>query len=167
MDLSNIDFQEAKLEDLKALEAIRVKAFKPIFESFRNILGNVIYETAQMPEDLAQENLLKSYFDRQSVWQTWKVILESQIIGFIAIRHDERSRVGEIGLNAIDPDFSGKGIGTRIYNFAVDEMKRKGMKVATVATGGDPSHLPARKAYRNAGFIVEIPSVWMCQELRQ
>lgn len=118
-----------------------------------------------MPEDLAQENLLKSYFQKDSIWETWKVILESQVIGFIAIQCDNQTKVGEIGLNAVNPKFSGKGIGTLIYTFAVNKMKKAGMKVATVATGGDASHLPARNAYRNAGFTVEIPSVWMCQLL--
>ncbi|NER84638.1 MAG: GNAT family N-acetyltransferase [Leptolyngbya sp. SIO1D8] len=165
MVLDNIFFQVANLEDVEALEAIRLKAFKPIFESFRNILGDAIYETAQMPEDIAQQDLLRSYFEEESVWITWKVIFQSQIIGFIAIRLDEQSGVGEIGLNAIDPSFSGKGIGTKMYKFAIGEMKHSGMKVATAATGGDPAHLPAREAYRKAGFTVRIPTVWMCQEL--
>lgn len=165
MALNNVFFKVAKPEDVEALETIRLKAFKPVFESFRNILGDAIYETAQMPEDVAQQDLLKSYFEGESVWKTWKVIYQSRIIGFISIRLDGQSGVGEIGLNAIDPGFSGKGIGTKMYKFAIGEMKRSGMKVATVATGGDPAHLPARKAYRNAGFNVQIPSVWMCQAL--
>ncbi len=165
MDVSTIEFQVASLDDLEAMEAIRERAFKPVFESFRKILGDVIYETAQRPEDITQKELLKSYFEEDSVWKTWKVIHDSQIIGFLTIRLDAEQAVGEIGLNAVDPNFAGKGVGTRTYDFAIDEMKRAGMKVATVATGGDPSHLPARKAYRKAGFNVEIPSVWMCQEL--
>ena len=44
-------------------------------------------------------------------------------------------------------------------------MKSSGMQVATVATGGDPSHAPARRAYEKSGFNVQIPSVWMCQIL--
>jgi serine/threonine-protein kinase len=38
-----------------------------------------------------------------------------------------------------------------------------GMKVATVATGGDTNPVPGRRAYRKAGFDVEIPSVWRCR----
>lgn len=49
--------------------------------------------------------------------------------------------------------------------FALERMQQAGMKVATVATGGDPSHAPARRAYHKAGFDVEIPSVWMCKLL--
>ncbi len=165
MNLDHLDFKLATRADLEVLETIRLKAFEPVFASFRKILGDVIYETAQLAEDLAQGAILKSYFEESSAWQTWKVTFQSQVIGFIAIRCDRPSLVGEIGLNAIDPDYSGKGLGTETYRFAVAQMKAEGMKVATVATGGDPAHLPARKAYRNAGFTVEIPSVWMCQEL--
>jgi hypothetical protein len=40
-----------------------------------------------------------------------------------------------------------------------------GMRYATVGTGGDPSHEPARRAYEKAGFSVHIPSVYMYREL--
>ncbi len=162
---ADLQFVIAQKEDIDQLEIIRKKAFQPIFDSFRSILGETIYEHAQRPEDLAQKDFLKSLFDEDSIWKTWKVIDDKNCIGFISIRMDAPTQVGEIGLNAIDPDFSGKGNGTRMYNFALDTMKQAGMKVATVATGGDPAHLPARKAYQKAGFTVEIPSVWMCQVL--
>jgi hypothetical protein len=52
-----------------------------------------------------------------------------------------------------------------LNEFALARMRDAGMKVATVSTGGDPSHVPARRAYRKARFDVEIPSVWICREL--
>jgi len=52
---------------------------------------------------------------------------------------------------------------TAIYEFAVAQMKEAGMRVATVATGGDPGHAPARRAYRKAGFDLKFPSVWLCR----
>ena len=160
---SNIKFIVAEKQDIEKLEEIRKQAFQPIFDSFRNILGDTIYECAQLPEDEAQEDLLKSLFKKDSIWKTWKVNLEEITIGFISIRFDEKAKVGEIGLNAVHPNFAKRGIGTQMYDFAIEMMRKQGMKVATVATGGDPSHLPARKAYRKAGFDVEVPSVWMCQ----
>jgi hypothetical protein len=33
------------------------------------------------------------------------------------------------------------------------------MALATVGTGGDPSHAPARRAYAKAGFGPAIPSL--------
>ena len=75
------------------------------------------------------------------------------------------TQVGEIGLNGMDPSYAGKGMGTEMYDFAVIRMREAGMKVATVATGGDPSHAPARRARQKAGFSVEVPSVWMRRTL--
>jgi len=75
------------------------------------------------------------------------------------------TQLGEIGLNAVDPAHAGKGIGTAMYELAAARMQQAGMKVATVATGGDPSHAPARRAYEKAGLNAQIPSVWMCRKL--
>jgi GNAT superfamily N-acetyltransferase len=73
--------------------------------------------------------------------------------------------VGEIGLNAVDPAHARSGIGSAMYEFALGRMKGAGMKVATVGTGGDPSHAPVRRAYRKVGFDAEIPTVWMFKKL--
>ena len=155
----------ATLDDLAELEIIRQAAFNPVFESFENILGNTVYHYAQKPEDSNQKELLKDIFNEQSEWSVYVIKLSSKIVGFISIKTDEQNLVGEIGLNAIHPDYSNRGLGTKMYEFAIREMKDKGMKVATVATGGDPSHAPARRAYEKAGFDIQIPSVWYCKEL--
>ena len=65
------------------------------------------------------------------------------------------------------PDYAGRGIGTALYDFALDRMSAAGIRVATVSTGADPSHAAARRAYTRAGFSAEIPSVWMCCDLRE
>lgn len=160
-----ITFRLANTNDLSLMEDIRQKAFKPIFGSFRNILGDEIYRLAQEPEDNKQSELLSSMLLPGSVWQLFVAELSGKIIGFVSIQLNSESKVGEIGLNAIHPDHSGKGIGTRMYEFAINKMKQSGMQVATVATGGDVSHAPARRAYEKCGFDVQIPSVWMCKKI--
>lgn len=88
-----------------------------------------------------------------------------EIVGFVSVRLDGERQVGEIGLNAVDPARAGEGIGTAMYEHAVAHMRQAGMKVATVGTGGDPSHAPARRAYRKAGFDIEVPSMWMYRKI--
>jgi GNAT superfamily N-acetyltransferase len=87
------------------------------------------------------------------------------VVGFVSWQVNHETTVGEIGLNAVHPTWAAKGIGTMMYTFAVDRMRDAGMRVATVSTGGDPSHAPARRVYEEAGFTVGIPSVWLCQKL--
>ncbi|MEM7223540.1 MAG: GNAT family N-acetyltransferase [Pseudomonadota bacterium] len=74
--------------------------------------------------------------------------------------------MGEIDLNAVDPDHQGSGVGAWMYAYALDRMKEAGMLVASVGTGGDPSHAPARRAYEKAGFGPAIPSVHLYSRCR-
>lgn len=165
--MSDLDLviRPADKGDEPRLQTIREAAFAPVFASFRSILGDEIYERAQAPEDEAQAELLASLLASGSVWEVYAAELAGEVVGFVSVRLDQDSRVAEIGLNAVHPDCSGRGVGTAMYEFALQRMKQAGMRVATVATGGDPSHAPARRAYEKAGFTTVIPSVWMCREI--
>ena len=161
----NLSIRAAEPEDQEALEELRQQAFAPVFSSFRQILGDEIYDRAQKREDEAQSEILASMFSTDSDWKLFVVKVEGEIVGFVSLQLNSKTRVGEIGLNAVMPLHAGKGIGTQMYEFAIEEMRTAGMKVATVATGGDDSHTPARRAYEKAGFNVKIPSVWMCRTI--
>jgi len=162
---AELRFREAQAEDMPRLQAIRRAAFAPVFASFRSLLGEEIYEIAQRRDDDAQEGLLASLLDSDPVWQLYVTESAGEIVGFVSLQLDQEKLVGEIGLNAVDPTHAGKGIGTAMYDFAVERLKQAGMKVATVGTGGDPSHAPARRAYEKAGFDRAVPSVWMYRKL--
>lgn len=163
--MADIHFRLALPADAPRLQAIRRAAFAPVFASFRSILGDEIYELAQRRSDEAQEGLLTSLMAADSGWTVYAAQSGDEVVGFVSVQLNRETFVGEIGLNAVDPAHAGTGIGTAMYEYALACMKEAGMKVATVGTGGDPSHAPARRAYRKAGFDVEIPSVWMCRKL--
>jgi predicted O-methyltransferase YrrM/GNAT superfamily N-acetyltransferase len=163
--LPELHFARARPEQTARLQAIRRAAFAPVFSSFRSILGDGIYDLAQRRDDEAQEALLSSLMKVDSGWTLFVAQSGDDVVGFVAVRLDGERLMGEIGLNAVDPAHAGRGIGTAMYEFAVARMKEAGMTVATVGTGGDPSHAPARRAYRKAGFEVELPTVWMYRQL--
>jgi ribosomal protein S18 acetylase RimI-like enzyme len=160
-----LDFVPATIDQLPRLQEIRAAAFAPVFASFRSLLGDAIYDVAQAHEDAGQAALLASLLLPDSGSEVWAVLREQQIVGFVAIQLDHARGIGTIGLNAVHPSHAGAGIGTAMYEYAVRRMKAAGMRVATVGTGGDESHAPARRAYRKAGFNAVIPSVWMCRSL--
>ena len=49
-------------DDLPRLDGVRQAAFVPVFESFRSMLGEEIYDLAQAHEDEAQGSYLVSLF---------------------------------------------------------------------------------------------------------
>ena len=51
------------------------------------------------------------------------------------------------------PTTKGK-VGSRLTEFAADHMRRCGMDIAVVETGGDPGHAPARGLYGDEGFTL-------------
>lgn len=160
-----LTFSPARLEQLPILDEIRKAAFAPVFASFRALLGDEIYEAAQAREDGRQGELLASLLAADSGWDVYVVEDSGQVVGFVSVKLDHTTKVGELGLNAVDPARAGQGVGTAMYERALAKMTEAGMRVATVATGGDASHAPARRAYEKAGFDRAIPSVWMCRTL--
>jgi RimJ/RimL family protein N-acetyltransferase len=150
---------------LPGLDAIRAAAFAPVFASFRSILGEEIYNLAQARDDNAQGDLLASALAPGSGWEVYAAEQAGVVVGFVSVRLNHETRVGEIGLNAVHPEHAGTGIGAEMYELVLARMKEAGMQVATVSTGGDPSHAAARRAYEKAGFKVQIPSVWLCRKL--
>jgi GNAT superfamily N-acetyltransferase len=161
----SIQFSPAQNEHLSKIQTIRERAFAPVFTSFRRILGDEIYDFAQRREDEAQAHTLASFFQTDSDWDVHIASFNDEVVGFVCIKLDDSLFIGEIGLNAIDPSWSGRGFGFEMYQYAQRCMQHAGMKVAVVSTGADSSHAAARRAYRKAGFDKEVPSVWMCRKL--
>lgn len=145
--------------DLPALQDIRRRAFEPVFESFREIVGGDIAAIAFAHADAEQAKLLDDICMAGSGHHVHVVTLGDEVVGFVSFTVDPERRMGEIGLNAVHPDHAGRGVGTWMYEQVVRRMKALGMVLATVGTGGDPSHAAARRAYEKAGFGAAIPSV--------
>lgn len=165
MDLQNVVLRPYATDDMEALQGVRRAAFAPIFQSFRQIVGPEIAAVAFARADEEQADYLRKICERDSDHSVFVATVGTEIVGFVSWSMDETSRVGEIGLNAVHPDHANKGLGQKMYEYALSEMRRGGMLVATVGTGGDASHAPARRAYQKVGFSVWIPSIQMYTRL--
>ena len=159
----NIRWFEEK--DLTRLHEIREAAFKPIFQSFRSIVGEKIAQIAISQDEREQAELLDRICHKKSAHDVFVVECVLEVVAFCSITVNPNSKVGEIGLNAVHPSHQGRSIGTWMYEFALEQLRSAGMLVATVGTGGDPSHAPAQRAYEKVGFGPAIPSVYLYQVL--
>ena len=145
--------------DFAAVDQIRELAFKPIYASFRRLVGDEIAPVAISKEETAQADYLKGICAPEATMEIYVYELAGEIVGFCALSIDRENLIGEIDLNAVHPDHQGQGIGSAIYAFAFERMRKAGMKVATVGTGADESHAPARRAYEKCGFNKSIPGL--------
>ena len=151
--------------DLPSLHTIRAAAFAPVFASFRNIVGPEIAALGLATAEQEQAGLLDAIAKPDSGHTIAVAEANNTPVGFVSWKPDIAPGVGEITLNAVHPDHGGRGIGTALYEHALAALKAAGMKLATVGTGGDPSHAPARRAYEKAGFSVHLPSIYMYRKL--
>lgn len=151
--------------DLLALHTIRTAAFAPVFASFRSIVGPEIAALGLATAEQEQGDLLDAIARPDSGHTLAIAETNGAPVGFVSWKPSIAPGVGEITLNAVHPDHGGKGIGTALYEHALAALKAVGMQLATVGTGGDPSHAPARRAYEKAGFSVHLPSIYMYRTL--
>lgn len=151
--------------DLPALNEIRQAAFKPVFQSFRTIVGKEIAAVALANAEKEQGEFFEKMCAPDSSHTIFVAEIGGRIVGFCSVSFDDDLKVGEIDLAAVHPDHDGKGVGAMMFEHGLELMREAGMKAAAVGTGGDPSHAPARRAYEKVGFTVEIPGVHLYRML--
>jgi ribosomal protein S18 acetylase RimI-like enzyme len=96
----------------------------------------------------------------------WVAEVEGKVVGFLACELNTDDKTGEVQLLAVHPEYQDRGIGTELNLFALEKMKETGMRMAVVATGGDPGHAPARRSYEKAGYTA-LPLVRYYKDLRE
>ncbi|MGZ8349434.1 MAG: N-acetyltransferase family protein [Allosphingosinicella sp.] len=165
MNRAAADLRPFHPDDLPALQKIRAAAFAPVFASFRELVGSELGDIAFARSDAEQSVLLETLCAPGSSNEMLVATVDGEIAGFVAFSVDAGTGIGEIGLNAVHPDFAGAGIGTRMYERVLARMKALGATAAEVSTGADPSHAAARRAYAKAGFGPSIPSVTFYRRL--
>jgi ribosomal protein S18 acetylase RimI-like enzyme len=146
--------------DLPRLHEIRVAAFTPIHEHWRNLIGDEMFQLQFHDWNELQGAYLDEICAPESGHEVYVGIADGLIVGFVGLKVDTTKQVGELGLNAVDPAYQNRGLGLRLYAFALERMKMLGAKMAWVGTGGDASHAAARAAYGKVGFSANIPGVY-------
>ncbi len=143
---------------------IAVTAWEPVFASFRQLLGDELFGLghADWRAEKARQVRWKCEQQPEEVIVTE---LEGQVVGFLTYHIDAERGMGEIGNNAVHPDFQGRGVGTAQCRCVVELFRERGLSHAMVWTGLDDSHAPARAMYEKVGFDRWLPGAQYWQKL--
>ncbi len=136
---------------LDAVIRLSLRAWTPVFDSIQKVMDLDVYREFYPDWRVSQQKAVEGVCAAEDT-NVWIAIDAGTTVGFVAVKLDSDSSMGEIYMVAVDPDFQGRGIGTALIEFALDRMKDAGMSVAMVETGADPGHAPARHTYEKAGF---------------
>lgn len=157
-------------EDMEDIIQLSLLAWAPVFHSFEQVLGPRIFPLLFPDWQKSQQDIVEKYCLEKKETQTWVAEVQGKVTGFIVYtlnsQENNQQNTGEVDLLAVHPDYQNQGIGTALNNFALAKMKESGIKLAVVATGGDPGHAPARRTYEKAGYTA-LPGIRYYQALEE
>ncbi|GAA0499766.1 GNAT family N-acetyltransferase [Paractinoplanes deccanensis] len=141
--------------DISAVVEFSVRAWAPVFASFEQVLGARVFHRLYPDWEKAQAEAVAQTC-RDLAATTWVAEDQGRPVGFVAVVHHDASHSepdsAEIEMIAVDPGEQRRGIASALIERALRHMREAGIDLASVSTGGDPGHGPARAAYEKAGF---------------
>ena len=149
----------ATAEDVPAACEIARLAWQPVFAEFRRRVGDEIFQRLYNDWESDKMKQVSQAFEQHPGCM---LVTETggRVAAFITYFVINPARgLGEIGNNAVHPDFQGRGLGKRQYERVFEELRAQGCTIVQVTTGLDDAHLPARKAYEAVGFDKELPKI--------
>ncbi|MDF2722074.1 MAG: family N-acetyltransferase [Paenibacillus sp.] len=153
-------------EDIERVLTITIDAWRPVYNGYLQALGPDIFEIVHGDWEERKKRVVLNSCRKAGGVSVFVVEIDGDVAGFIGYKVDDQL-CGYIYDNAVDPAYQGRGVASAMYRFVLDKMKQDGAIVATVLTGGDEAHIPARRAYEKAGFAKLIPSVRYYMKLDQ
>lgn len=139
--------------DIAAVVEFSLRAWAPVFESFRTVLGERVYQAVYPDWSTKQARAVEAvcHDDTADVWVAEQ---HGRPVGYVAVRIHSDDRTGEIDMLAVDPLVQRQGIGTALTSFAVQRLRDAGVGLAVVGTGGAPGMLPRAGSTRGQASSV-------------
>jgi GNAT superfamily N-acetyltransferase len=159
-----VQIRAATGDDLEEIVQLSLLAWAPVFESFRQAFGPTVYALLYPDWQRQQREVVEKICQAGGSMAVQVAVLEKAIAGFIAYTMNDAEKMGVVELLAVHPEYQQRGVATSLNSVALERMRASGMTMASVQTGGDPGHAPARRAYEKAGYRA-FPNVWYYQDL--
>lgn len=139
-------------QDREEILEISVRAWGPVFPRMQQEVPGFVYECfyprgwqERQVADLA--TVLDGEPENVDIAR-----LEGRPVGWVCTRLHPEDNMGEVFILAVDPGYQRRGIARALMDRSFDRVRRAGMRMVMVETGGDSGHEPARRAYEAAGF---------------
>ena len=164
---AGIEIRPYEESDLETIVEFSLRAWEPVFESLRQVLGDAIFDRLHQPDwRAAQAEAVRSSCVATDERAVFVAVADERPVGFAAVALNAfHERMGVVDIIAVDPQYQRRGIARQLMDRSVDHMRARGMDIAAVGTGGDTGHGPARALYEALGYTA-LPGVRYLKLLR-
>ena len=151
-------FADTKSRIWKTIVAFSLRAWQPVFESLRQVLGEAIFARLHQPDwQAVQAEAVRSCTSDDR--DVFVAVADGRPVGFAAVALNAfHERMGVVDIIAVDPLYQRRGIARQLMDRSAEHMHAEGMDIAAVETGGDPGHGPARALYETLNYTA-LPGV--------
>ena len=150
-----IEIRRFRPDDLEPVVDLALRAWAPVYASLRQVLGDDVFLRLHPDWEADQEAAVRSSCTSPERDVFVAADADDRPVGFVAVELNAyHERMGAIDIIGVDPDHHREGTGGALTRYATDHMRRHGMDIAVVETGGDPGHAPARATYAAADFTL-------------
>jgi len=139
-------------DHLDQIVQLSLRAWAPVFAAIKETMDPEIYETFYPEGWEASQKASVEHTCTSGETKVWVSLRETQVTGFIALKINKEEGLGEVYMIAVDPDYQRQGVSKALMDFGLEYIKKEGISIAMIDTGGDPGHAPARASYEKAGF---------------
>jgi len=138
-------------QHLAGIVRLSLRAWEPVFKSIEKEMGPDKYAEYYPDWRKSQQEAVESVCANEKM-PVWTALDGDVPVGFVGVRVHTDDNMGEVYMVAVDPDAQGRGIASRLIEFAMDWMKSENLPMVFIDTGQDSGHAPARLTYEKLGF---------------
>ena len=148
-----MDMRPFRRADLGRLLGLTISTFGPFHEqTFPGIVGDIV--AANQHGDWCEDyrNQWRGLHDPDNGKCVVVADDHDEIVGFIAWTMRPQTRSGEIEMLAVGSAHRRQHVASALCAQAFDDLRRHGIEVVSLGTGGDEFHAPARALYESLGM---------------
>lgn len=109
-------------EDIDPSVELSLLVWKPVFRSFKRLLGPTIFHLIYPDWRKRQTEVVTSICRDKEDAHTLVAEVDERVVGFMAYELDEEDETGTVLLLAVHPDHQDRGIGTELNVRTLEQM---------------------------------------------
>ncbi len=120
--------------DVEAVVAVSLEAWAPVFASFATVMGPRVFGLVYPDWRSAQARAVAQVCRSDGV-DAWVADVDEHPVGFVAVRwtEEDAAPIGEVEMIAVDPAHQRTGVGSRLLDRAMTEVRARGLPLAVLA----------------------------------